>query len=210
MTDHEKDDEAHRRVEELLPWRLTDRLSPEERAEVDAALDRDPALREELRFLEGVRDEVVARDVTNSPGDFGLARLRRAVSEEQDAARTPNASTVTEMPSRTGRVWRYAAIAACVLVAVQTAGILINPEMVMRLAGGSIEVRRGPVLVVAFRPETTEAEIRALLLDLDLTIVDGPSALGLYRVAAADETAASRAIVALGGATKVVESVERE
>ena len=36
---------------------------------------------------------------------------------------------------------------------------------------------------VVFAPETTERELRALLLDGDVTLIDGPSVRGVYRIA---------------------------
>jgi hypothetical protein len=43
-------------------------------------------------------------------------------------------------------------------------------------------------LSFSFAPGTTEADLRALLLEHQLSIVSGPSALGLYRAAAAEGT----------------------
>ena len=51
-------------------------------------------------------------------------------------------------------------------------------------------------LQVVFTPDATEAEIRTLLFEAGATIVDGPSALGVYRLDAEDPDAALEALQA--------------
>ncbi len=43
------------------------------------------------------------------------------------------------------------------------------------------------VLAISFAPETTEADLRDLLLAVSARIVEGPTSAGLYRVAFDDE-----------------------
>ncbi|NKB28552.1 MAG: hypothetical protein GKR99_13760 [Rhodobacteraceae bacterium] len=61
-------------------------------------------------------------------------------------------------------------------------------------------------LRVAFQPTAPEAEIRALLLDKNLVIVDGPSALGLYTLAVED-AAVDDALAVLLSSQSLVETV---
>ena len=189
------------RLEELLPFAVNGTLDEAEQAEIEAALAADDTLAAELAFLRVVRREVRAREVAASPGEFGLARLKRAVAAERD--------TVTPL-RRTGW-WKAAAVAAVALFTVQTVAILTAPDDVVRLAGGgSGAVEAGPALTVAFRPDATEAEIRALLLSAGVGIVEGPSALGLYRVAPLEGTTLDAAEAALAAAATVVEGGTRD
>ena len=211
MTATDRDDDR-RRAEDLLVLRVNNRLTAEEAAELDRLLADHPDLAAEEDFLRAIKSEVEARDPGTSPGEFGLARLRRAIAEEEAPA-PPEAQAPADdkvVPLRpAGRVWRITAIAASLMLAVQVAGMLSYPEEMLRLAGGGAEQRTGPVLVVAFQPDATEAEIRTLLVGAELTIIDGPSALGLYRLAARDDTHATQALAALQGAPEI-ESAERE
>lgn len=199
------------RLEELLPFAVNGTLDEAERAELEAALEGDAELAAEMRFLEGVRDRVRAREVPNSPGEFGLARLKRAIAEEAPSAAPAAANdNVVPLTRRTG-FWKAAAVAACTLFAIQTAVVITAPEDVVRLAGGGpAEPKKGPTLTVAFLPTATEADIRALLLEAGVEIVEGPSALGLYRVAPLDADALDAAEAALSGAGAVVEDVTRD
>lgn len=187
---------SERRLEELLPFAANGTLTPEEQAELDAALAEDARLAEELRFVEALRDEVRGREVPSSPGEFGLARLKRAVAAEAPVARRTN-------------WWKAGAVAACALFAVQTGFVLTASDDRVELAGGG-PLDEGPVFTVAFSPEATEAEIRALLLDAGVEIIAGPSALGLYRLAPVAGVDAAAADAALRAAGNIVEDLNLE
>ena len=119
----------------------------------------------------------------HSPGAFGLARLQRAIAAEAAPAR---------------RYWRPAA-AAALAATVATLGLFVlksGPDAGQdRYTQASGEVSKR-LLTVTFRPDATESAISDLLLTNNLVIVDGPSALGLYRVQF-DEGSDARAIMAV-------------
>ncbi len=198
-------DDDRRRIEELLPFYLNGTLDDVERAEVAAALDADETLQWELEFLQGVRDDVRSRETAFSPGEFGLARLMRDI-DRQAAAPAPQAQ------DRRGgsNIWRIAAAAAIALFAAQAVVITTAPDFVAELAGGGAGGFDGPTLTVAFDEDATEAQIRRLLQQNDLVIIDGPSALGLYTLGAPDDAVAVSALAALGAADGIVESAERD
>lgn len=175
----------------LLVFLANGTLAGAEKARVEAAVAADPDLQAELAALQAIRARMQAEDLPQSPGDFGHARLMR------DLGREP----------RPGRLWQGVAAAAVALLVVQT--VLVRTGSDVRLADGGVEAQVGPVMTVAFSGTATEAEIRALLIALDLSIVSGPSALGLYRVAARDEAARTAALAQLT-ASALVESAEAE
>lgn len=132
--------------------------------------------------------------------------------ERLDAAITAQAGAVEarRRPANDNRIARWRAIAA-VLAAVaigQTAWIVAQPDDRARLASvESVASTDYAELTLAFRPDATEGDLRALLGETGASLVSGPSALGLYRVrvpadrlAAADETF---------GQSDLVESVTR-
>jgi len=178
----------------LLVFLANGTLEGAERARVEAAVAVDPDLQAELAVLREIRGQMQDEVGLQSPGAFGHARLMRDLDREVSAKR----------PSW---LWQGVAAAAVALLVLQFALTRTGDDV--RLAGGGVEVQSGPVVTVAFAGTATEAEIRALLLELDLSIVSGPSALGLYRLAARDEAARSAALDRLG-ASALVESAEAE
>ena len=194
-------DKERQELSELLPFYLNGTLDNGESARVEAALADDEALRADLELLKMVQAETLSRDAGSSPGEFGLARLMRDIDIERGQA----------APPRTNLVWKLAT-AACFALFVATSTLLVtSPDTMMRLAGGgTVMVHDGPVFTVAFVESATEAEIRDLLLSLELEIAAGPSALGLYTVVAADDADAARIVAALTAAPGLVESVEEE
>ncbi|MEM1307556.1 MAG: hypothetical protein AAGG99_08530, partial [Pseudomonadota bacterium] len=74
------------------------------------------------------------------------------------------------------------------LFVAQTAFFGFDRGSDLELASGqdSAVIDTSLTLRVAFAGSATEADIRALLLDLNLVIIDGPSAIGLYTLAALD------------------------
>ncbi len=160
-------------AELLLPFWVNGTLDPAESAMVEAAIEADPALGDEAGVLSRTRAAMQAEHLA-SPGEFGLARLKRAIAEEQRQPRPR---------------WHLPAIAASVAALVTAGGIyLVAGPMAER--GGLYTQASGepasPSMTVAFRPDATEKEIANLLLSRGLVITDGPSALGLYRLEPAE------------------------
>lgn len=183
---------------DLLVFLANDTLDGEDRQRQLWAVDADPQLQAELAALKAVRAKMQAEEGAASPGEFGLARLMREV----------NANPGQPKPAKSSP-WKLAAIAAMALLAVQVSMQQFATGPDAELADGGPEApQTGPVLTVAFAPTATEQDIRALLLDLDLAIVSGPSALGLYTLAARDPEAAAHAQARLAEATGIVDSVE--
>ncbi len=200
----------------LLPFHVNGTLTPQEAAEVEAWLAEDDDARAEAEALAAIRADMQAEEV-RSPGEFGLARLMRDVGREQaTAAAAPAPAPLLRRP------WLWQAVAAVALAAFlgqswvsvqrgaelrQAQGIGLEATARFGLASG----REAPaaasgraVLVVAFAPAATEAQIRDLLLAAGVEIVAGPSSLGLYRLSGEDLTAAQAVLEA----AEVVESVQ--
>ena len=193
MTDRTKD--------ELLAWVANNTATDEERREAEAYLEEDSDARQELKFLEKLREGVKAARSEASPGELGLARLRRRIAEDR--------RTVATSSTRT-RWWQAAAIAATVLVAVQAAflfGGLDQSGSVTTATGPAID---GPAIQVTFVGEASEAAIRDLLLDLGLEIVEGPSAVGVYRLGIDPNAVARDVVEALKAHPDIVSHAEIE
>lgn len=195
-------------IEALLVFLANDTLEGEERAAVEAAVAADPQLAGELAALKAMRSEMQAEEVS-TPGEMGLARLMREIDAEAASpvvpqAGLPEAANLSTAPSG---FWKIAAVALFGLVVAQTAYIGYDKGTDFELAGGPA-VSAEYTIRVAFAEDAAEADIRALLLDLGLVIVDGPSAIGLYTLAAPDDAARAEAVTALQARDAIVESAE--
>ncbi|WP_020591320.1 anti-sigma factor family protein [Kiloniella laminariae] len=185
--------ETRQDLEQLLPFYVNGSLSPEETNRVEQALAEDPALQEEIDFLKHLRDEVKDLELGNSPGEFGLRRLQKALKEEQKQRNSAETSSGTVVPLSI-RGWRLAAIAACLLLLLQTAVTLPmwnrSGDDLIAAGGGTAAQLGGQIITVTFVPEASEENIRNLLLAVDASIVAGPSALGVYRLSVARDSEA--------------------
>lgn len=197
-------------IEALLVFLANDTLEGEERAEVEAAVAADPQLAAELEALKAMRTEMQAEDVA-SPGEMGLARLMREIDAEAASPVVPQAGLPdpANLPNAPGSFWKIAAVVLFGLVVAQTAYIGYGGGTDFELAGGEVTaVSADHTIRVAFAEQAAEADIRALLLDLNLVIVDGPSAIGLYTLAAPDDATRVEAVMALQARDEIVESAE--
>ncbi|WP_120495527.1 zf-HC2 domain-containing protein [Kiloniella sp. EL199] len=194
-------------IEELLPFYVNGTLEGEELEVVKKALAEDEALREECTFLESMRDEVHNQDLGISPGGFGLKRLQRDLAKEK----TAQTQKIPQNDNVKSSVWRIAAFAACIMLLVQTAYVVPlwqqNNDLIAA-SGGNVAPVRGPVLSVTFVPEAQEENIRELLLAVDARIVDGPSALGIYKLSVPKDPEA--VISKLLAHKNLVETVQRD
>ena len=178
--------------DELLAWYLNGTLEPAERAVVEAHLETCPRCRDEIALLGAIRSGIKSMGEGESPGELGLKRLLRDVRTQRGAQRT---------------WWQPAlAVAAMVIVVQSTMLTAFWPHTapITPLGGSSVA---GAVAQIQFQPAATEQQIRALLQESRATLVDGPGALGIYRIHLEDP---GPALVQLRKRTDVVKHVAAE
>lgn len=189
-------------ISQLLLDCSTGKLTPERRAEVEAAAANVPELAEELALYKGlVKAGNPAGDVSG-PGELGWARLSKALDEEDEELDTPVPANDNNV-----RLWRFAALAFGFLFVAQTAAQLIpsnGPSEPQYLPVSEIGVET--LAQVAFAPTATELDMRALLSAVDGQIVRGPSAIGLYDIQFSDEATRDAAIERLKASGGIIES----
>ena len=155
------------------------RLGVEDTAAVEAAIEKDPHLRQEVSYYQNLSNasEPAPRPVDH---EFSWAKLSKAV----DAL--PNAHASLPKAANDNRVslWRAAAFAFGILAIGQSV-VLFSP-IGKTSNDGEIYM---PVTETAefeasilFAPGAASSEITSLLNDLDAEIVGGPSAMGLYDI----------------------------
>jgi hypothetical protein len=186
-------DEDSLRLE--LPWLVNGSLSAQDREAMLATLKDQPALEAEHRFLERLRQAVRGEEDTG-PGELGWRRLQRSIQQERQ--------------SGWNNWWKGAAIAASVALAAQSGFVWWDAER-----PGGFEPMTEPLAQVApqiqmrLRPDASAADIQALLNALDLRIVDGPSASGVYRLTG-PAGSIDASLQRLRASTALVEYAERE
>ncbi len=196
MTEQER-----REIEELLPFLANGTLEGDEKTRVEDALQNDASLAGELAALIAMRDTMKAEEGTESPGEFGHARLMRALEKKTPVQTAPAAAAPqTSRPI----FWQIAAGVLCAALLGQAVWNSGADEGDYILAGGG-----EAALTVTFNPDATEDQIRNLLLDAGVEIVGGPSALGLYELAPLEDVSLDEAASVLEDNSEILESIDR-
>lgn len=163
---------------------------PETAARIEAAAEGDAGLRAELAVMGGLKGALDAASDSPDMRSFGWRRLEAEIKLEDRV-----------VPAPRGQIWRVAAMILGALVLGQGTYIALVPG-----SGDTLEFRTVSsetaafVLAIGFAPEARADQIEALLRETGTRIVDGPSAIGLYRVAFADAQALDRALAAFDAA----------
>ncbi|MEC7259648.1 MAG: hypothetical protein VXW58_17705 [Pseudomonadota bacterium] len=174
---------------------IAGRAAPEVSARIEAAAQHDPQLAADIALMRGARAALAGEATEAPPGALGWARLERALDRAPVSARWP--------------AWQVAAASAVATVLLWQ--FVVVPGFVAGSDGGYVTATgtaKGVSATVAFAPESTEAQIRALLLASGATITGGPSALGFWTLGFADAAARDAALAQMRSAVGVVESVQ--
>jgi len=202
-----------REAEALLPWYVAGTLDAEEARAVKAFIDSgaippaamaeldelqtevasdshepayDPAiLSRVMERLDAIPQEAPADDPlvvlgergagpTSSDGSEGLTGYFRRLAERLGWSQTPAFA-------------RVAVGAQFLLVLGLAAALLLGDGAPVDTEYGTVSGQDRGDLAIVFAPGATEGDIRTLLRGSRLRLVDGPSALGVYRVAAPDQ-----------------------
>lgn len=212
----------HDQVQELLPWLANDSLSANDQAALENHAHQCDACVADLELLRALRsvsrtpqptepayrpellDGVMARLATTPQHAAPVAtpkRKRRTLARRfRDWASARIAWAATPL------LMRSALVAQGALIAV-LAGVLLvggtgndSAEQAYETVSGSTQ---GDV-AIAFRPDATEAEIRAVLVAADATVVAGPSAVGIYRLTLNRDAALRATMVELSASDLVI------
>jgi anti-sigma factor RsiW len=187
------DADRHREIQVLLPWYLAGRLSDDEQAGVKAHLGVCSECQAEARAERRLAEEVA--DLPPVAGARGVEQGWRAMRNliEQDKRRS--------LPGLAARLWRGAALQwngetawmrwalaaqSCLLVMGgatlwwTTQAPTAQPAAYRALAAAP--ERADGNMVVIFRPDTTERDLREILRASNARLIDGPTAADAYVV----------------------------
>ncbi|MDJ0642033.1 MAG: hypothetical protein QNJ15_04380 [Erythrobacter sp.] len=197
-------------TEETIQAYVLGTLDPETAASVARASQDDPALRAEIALWRASRDIHTEDAAASAQGEFGWARIERAIAQSDPPALPVAANDDAPFWRRP----RFAAwqVAASVAIAVLGWQGLVVPAITSsdepaayNLAGDADS--SAFTLRVSFQADVSEAELRALLGEADARIVDGPSAIGLYTLGFADADAKAAAAELLGERREIVAEI---
>jgi anti-sigma factor RsiW len=176
--------DAHREAQEALPWLANGTLHGTELERVQAHVHGCAACRADLAHLHTLRaagqDPGPALDV-----DAAFARLLPQLDQPDTLPVQPDALPVQRgwraRLAANDRSWLRTAVALqCCAIAV-LAGLLLRPAAQnddYRVLGATPGVQSG--LIVTFKPDTPERELRRIVLASGARIVGGPTATGAW------------------------------
>jgi hypothetical protein len=179
---------GRREFQQALPWYVGGTLDDERRRRVEAYLlahpDADDELRWHIRMREATREAALS-----IAADLDWDEYARKVG-----LKTRGAAPSRRLRDLVAACWPAdgrrvsPTLAACALsVVVAQAGVIgrlawTSRASAVAYSGDRAEAVAVPLLHLRFRHDATEYEIRKLLLDADVRVVDGPSQLGDYSV----------------------------
>lgn len=171
----------------ILPWYVNDTLVEDEKKNVENHLLECAVCRQELN---GIRNE---REKYHNTVDEDIAVPRTfpkliAEIEKGDKGGIWQRFTAFIPSPRLRPAFGTALIAIQFFVIVCLIGIFVmNPlgtgeRLYRTLSGPVTSVEKGPRLTILFQEGTQEKNIRDLLLEINGTIVSGPTPMGIYTV----------------------------
>lgn len=182
-------DDPHRSVELLIPWYSNGQISPAEAALVDAHLADCAQCRAAMEQERRLKGAISSLSVST---DLGWEKLQRRLAPDRPLQPLHRAAFTLNWPTA------IAAFAAVQVALLTSALILFRPAVLpasyQTLAAPTLSARGN--LIVLFRPETTERELRRTLEWAGARLVNGPTAAGAYMLAV-DPVRRDAALVAL-------------
>jgi hypothetical protein len=176
--------DRHQETLRLLPWYVTGQLDEIERREVEAHFGHCAACVAELDLERQLAAEVAALPLSV---ERGWTQMRR----DLDAPRALRGAAERAAPSLAGRgAGRRLAYAAVALIVA--AGLMLPPSQPARYHTlGSAQPPTSGNVIVAFRPETTEADLRRLLHASGARLAGGPTTTDAYVLSVAPQARAA-------------------
>lgn len=170
----------------LLPWYVTGRLDAEDMARVEAHLPTCAQCQVDLAGERRLQAALADLDEATGDADAGFAALRGQLTPRTQAGSAPRRTRTQQI----GRQWRksapwlrWAVAAELALLVLAGAALTIThqpkPAPVYRTLGAAPDPMAANIVVV-FRPDIRESELRRTLRDDDARLVGGPTAADAY------------------------------
>lgn len=177
-------DEPHLAAEALLPWYVNGQLDPDEHGQLDAHIAGCAECQAALNFEQSLMREIAALPIDV---EHGWSRMQDRLNAER---RRPAGGSFGSIAGarRAGPGWFGWAVAAQAALLVAVGGVAMLPRQPTPAhraapayhALSAPAVPRAGNIVVIFRPETPERDLRAALVANNAHLVDGPTASDAY------------------------------
>jgi hypothetical protein len=191
-------------IETLLPWFVTGKLDAADRQRVERYLRDHPDMQRQVVLAREESAETIAgAESLGAPSRASFDKLMAQVAAEPRRAGvleavSPYFERIADWITSLSRPQIGAmAAAAALVVAVQAASLVYlatgsSPSHTYETAsgGGDAKADQGTFALVSFRPTATAAEVTAALAELNVQIVAGPKAGGIWRVRLSPEALA--------------------
>lgn len=186
----------HRAAQEALPWLANATLDAGEEERLRTHLRSCACCRDELALLQAVRAAGPGPGSGPAPGcdpDRAWARMQQRLDQPQAASMPGTLARWGARIAANDRSWLRGAVALqCCLIAV-LAALLVRPDQgqdagtAYRGLGAAAPVRAG--IVVVFRPDTPERELRRIVRASGARLAGGPTAADAWLLDGGDTAA---------------------
>jgi anti-sigma factor RsiW len=183
-------DDPHEETEKLLPWYVTGQLDPVDRAKVEGHLRDCTECQVDLRLERRLNAEVADLPLDVALGWADLQRrLDRAPSRYASVGRA--GAAIRRWAARPGKIGWFLAAQAVFVVAIAIMVVPVDRPAAYRTLGAAPISMTGNIIVI-FRPDTSERDLRRALNASGARLVDGPTSAAAYvlRVPAAERMSA--------------------
>jgi len=186
----------HEKIRLLLPEYVNGTLSAQEREETDAHLADCASCNRQVAEWQAIQSSVIALNeaVPAPSGDLFAAALKAIDADKRQDAPSPRITLFDKVANWVQEQWQtiwqpiptvaWAVIAAQFVLVIGLIGFFsLREPTYSTLSGPSVVGSENRIsVVIGFQPNVIEADMRKTLLEFQGTIIDGPSALGLYTI----------------------------
>lgn len=191
-----------------LPWYATGRLSPQERADIEHALETDAELRRQLALVREEADETIAlNERLKAAPASGLDRIMAKI-DLHEAAHSRSAgfgekilrTIATALESLSPRNLAFAGIAAAAVICLQAGlltGLLIHQHKsatIYKTASAETARETGTFALIAFVSTASVQQVTDFLTAQHAELLDGPKPGGFYRIRISDQVLPAAAV----------------
>ena len=188
-----KNKEAHRDIEERLPWHAAGTLSRRDTQRVEEALARDPELARRFAMVrEELGETILLNETLGAPSGHAMEKLFAKIDAEplrkQAMSLNIGARVAEFFASLSPRTLAWSASAAAIAILLQ-AGLIATVMIKEKSADGyetasapSTDPGVGAFTLIRFAPQASSDDITKFLEANKLQVAAGPMSGGLYKV----------------------------
>jgi hypothetical protein len=185
--------------EKMLPWLVNGTLAEPERKALESALSQSKKLRQEKDFLSELQQQVKQQKMPDVPVEFAWQRMKRQIADEKqiknnhsDHTDNNSKNAIKDNSVNADKKWRFVAMAASLLLIIQSSSLLVSwdqEDIYKPLSSDTSNTKINAArFTVQFADTATALEIQQLLRKHQLSLISGPSSIGLYQVSGPNES----------------------